>query len=246
MTSATTDDALAKADECARIVAAGWGIAAEPTSLGSMQDNVFRLDIDGVPTAALKLSPPSRVDEHALDGEAEFLRHVAYDLPWLALPVLQPGLDGRLLQHQGSVTARMMAWVGGEPLARAPHFTASTLHALGRISGRISRSLARFDHPGLHRNVEWDPRRAVATLERLVPRLDGEQRELILEALAQIDQLPPEHDMRLPWQAVHLDLTDFNIIGRFEPTGDFFPEGIVDFGDIVWTCLLYTSDAADE
>lgn len=238
MTNAITDSSHADANECARIVAAGWGIATEPTHLGSMQDSVFRLDIDGVATAALKLSSSDRVDEQLLDAEAGLLRHVSRHLPRLALPLLKPGLDGRVLQHQGSITARMMAWVGGVPLAQAPRFTEATLQAMGRISGQISRSLVSFDHPGLHRDLEWDPRRAVATLGNLVPQLVGDQRDLIVEALRRIEQLPPEHDERLPWQATHLDLTDFNVIGRFDPTGDFYPEGIVDFGDMAWTWRL--------
>lgn len=238
VTNATADSAHTDVKECARIVAAGWGIATQPTYLGSMQDSVFRLDIDGVASAALKLSSPGRVDEQLLDAEAELLRHVSHNLPWLALPLLEPGRDGRVLQHQGSVTARMMAWVSGVPLAEAPRFTDSTLHAMGRISGQISRGLMGFDHPGLHRDLEWDPRRAVAILESLAPQLVEGQRDLIVEALGHIEQLPHEQDKRLPWQAAHLDLTDFNVIGQFDSTGDFHPEGIVDFGDMAWTWRL--------
>ncbi|MGH3638403.1 MAG: hypothetical protein ACRDUX_05160 [Mycobacterium sp.] len=134
------------------ILDAGWDVVGPLTRLGSLQDRVFRLDTDSEPSAVLKFSTGDRADETALLAEAELLQHLRRAWPSLRLPLLLPGSDGKLLQRRGTVVARKMQWVGGLALARASHWTTSSMYALGSVSGRISKSLSGFDHPGL----AWD------------------------------------------------------------------------------------------
>lgn len=54
------------AEDCADILSAGWGISGQLISLGRLHDRVFRLDIDGGPSAVLKLSTADRTDRDVL------------------------------------------------------------------------------------------------------------------------------------------------------------------------------------
>ena len=227
----------AEADEnYSEILDAGWDVAGPLTRLGSLQDRVFRLDTDGAPSAVLKFSTGDRVDEAALMAEAELLQHLKRAWPSLRLPLLLPGSDGQLLQRRGAVVARMMGWVGGLALARASHLTTSSMYALGDVSGRIAKALNDFDHPALRRYVEWDPRHAIGVVQGYLPDVAGPQGELLAEALEVLRATMPAADCPdLPEQPVHLDLTDHNVLGQFDPDGRFHPLGVIDFGDLVWT-----------
>lgn len=204
--------------------------------MGSLQDHVFRLDVDGAPAATMKMSTPDRVDELALTAEAELLRHLSRARPALRLPLLIPGLDGTLFHRSGGVTARMMSWVDGLPLAAAPYFTTDSLRALGRVVGEVSTALATFAHPGLRNTVEWDPRGALETVSDTLAEVGGTHRPSVVRALDILgDLIPRASASDLPRQAVHLDLTDHNVIGGFDPSGVFHPTGVIDFGDVVRT-----------
>jgi Ser/Thr protein kinase RdoA (MazF antagonist) len=218
------------------ILDAGWDVAGPLARLGSLQDRVFRLDTDSEPSAVLKFSTGDRVDETALLAEAELLQHLKRAWPSLRLPLLLPGSDGKLLQRRGTVVARMMQWVGGLALARASHWTTSSIYALGDVSGRISKSLSGFDHPGLRHYVEWDPRHAIEVVQGYLPDVAGPQGESLAEALGVLRATMPAADCPdLPEQPVHLDLTDHNVLGQFDPDGRFHPLGAIDFGDLVRT-----------
>ena len=236
MNSPRTDGAHGTDDHCARIAAAGWGVCALPTAMGSLQDQVFRLDVDGTPAATMKMSTPDRVDELVLTAEAELLRHLSRARPALRLPLLMPGLNGTLFHRSGGVTARMMSWVDGLPLAAAPYFTSDSLRALGRIVGEMSTALETFAHPGLREHVDWDPRVVLETVSDALTEVVGTHRPTIVRALDVLgDLIPRATASDLPRQAVHLDLTDHNVIGGFDPSGGFRPTGVIDFGDVVHT-----------
>lgn len=231
-----TDPTQGTDDHCARVAAVGWGLCAVPTAMGSLQDQVFRLDVDGRPTATMKMSTPDRVDELVLTAEAELLRHLSRARPALRLPLLMPGLDGTLFHRSGDATARMMSWVDGLPMAAAPYFTTDSLRALGRIVGEVSTALAGFAHPGLRQHVEWDPRVALETVSDTLAEVGAARRPSIVRALDVLgDLLPRAAASDLPRQAAHLDLTDHNVIGGFDPSGLFHPTGVIDFGDVVHT-----------
>lgn len=221
----------------AELAASRWGIDSPISELGSTQDCVLRLDGTGDARAIMKLSLSERIDAGALDAEAAALHLLDDAVPWLAVPLLRPGADGNVLQSRGRWTARVMSCVDGAALQRAPQWPPSALRSLGRVAGQISRALADFSHAGLRHWLEWDPRHAVVVVERLLPEVvDESTRTLLSTALdALTEHLPAAEAAALPEQAVHLDLTDRNVLGEFEADGAFYPVGVIDFGDMVRT-----------
>ncbi len=222
---------------CETLLRERWGLHARLQDLGSMQDRVLRVDVDGVPAGVLKVSAEHRTEASAAaEADHSCQEHLRGRLDGLSLPSLVPGLDGRTLQAEKGFSARLMTWVPGVPMARALHQTPEALEALGTTAGRMSAALAGFDHPALHRTMEWDPRHVLETLPDYLPGADDTQGPLLHRAADILAAtLGDAAQADLPQQAVHLDVTDQNVFGWFTPTGSFSPSGIVDFGDMTWS-----------
>lgn len=101
---------------------------------------------------------------------------------------------------------------------------------MGTLAGRVSRALRDFTHPGLDRALQWDLRFGADVVHALAGHVtDPDVRaRLTVAATLAGERLAALAD-HLPRQAVHLDLTDANVIASAE-TG--LPDGIIDFGDL--------------
>lgn len=220
-------------------LAAGWGLTGRVRPLGSLQDAVYRvLGEDGTPVGAARVSTGA-VDETALHAEARILDHLAAALPGLDLPTLQRGADGNLLQWRDGSSTRLMRWVRGERLAAWSRLPDQAARELGSVAGRVSRALHGLDEAALRRDVEWDPRHAVAVTEKYLDRCPPALRDDVEQALARVrDHLPAPDSTLLDQQVVHLDLTDLNVLGSFGPQGTFVATGLVDFEDMTRTWAL--------
>ena len=129
--------------------------------------------------------------------------------------------------------ARVLRYLPGGTLAGAGRYLSPRVVAgLGTVAGQVSLALSTFDHPGLDRVLQWDLRHAL----RLVDALAGHVRDTGLRArvtdaaAAAWSRVEPLAG-RLPWQAVHGDVTDDNVVCRLE-RGLRTPDGIIDFGDL--------------
>jgi 4-aminobutyrate aminotransferase-like enzyme/Ser/Thr protein kinase RdoA (MazF antagonist) len=223
-----------------------WGRPERRTDLGSTQDRVYRLDYPDGSVTALKVSAADRTDEAVIAAEAAALDHVHAALPDLAVPLLLPDQDGQILHHHGDTVARMTSWIEGQPLLRAPHWNRASLCALGAAAGQLAWALGDFTHPDVRNHVEWDPRQANSVMDGLLHTIsDKSARHLFGTARGRLDTLLPAAEAAgLPEQAVHLDLTDRNVLGRFTVDGTFTATGVVDFGDLVRTWRISELAAA--
>ena len=136
-------------------------------------------------------------------------------------------------QSTGAAIARVLRYLPGGTLAGAGRYLSPRVVAgLGTVAGQVSLALSTFDHPGLDRVLQWDLRHAL----RLVDALAGHVRDTGLRARvtdaarAAWSRVEPLAG-RLPWQAVHGDVTDDNVVCRLE-RGLRTPDGIIDFGDL--------------
>ena len=216
-----------------------WGLEARAESLGSQQDKNFLVFGDGdQPVGVLKVANPAftALELEAQDAAAATIDGAEPDLR-VAVPLANLAAQAYaavpdLLDGSGVAYVRLLRFLPGGTLVGDGYLAPDTVAALGDLSGRVSRALAKFNHPGLDRALQWDLRHGKAVVDGLASHVsDTALRERIRtatdEAWARIEPLADQ----LPRQAVHLDLTDANVVVT-RVDGLPRPDGLIDFGDL--------------
>jgi 4-aminobutyrate aminotransferase-like enzyme/Ser/Thr protein kinase RdoA (MazF antagonist) len=217
------------------LVARHWGIAGELSEIGSTQDQNFRVDAGDGRRFVLKIANASwaRAD---LELQNAAMRHLAAAGAGFEVPLPLAAVDGAEIVADGGHDLRLVTWVDGTPLADGGPLGAATLAGLGTLAARCQQLLADFDHPRLERTLQWEPRQARALVDELLPGVaDAGRRALVAAAMAPLDALLAGGGAALPVQAVHCDVTDYNVVGRRAGGGPLAPSGLIDFGDVVRT-----------
>jgi len=250
---------LVSAEEAERIAAAQFGLAARARPLGSQQDSNFLLiaaaagpglddtvlddsGLDDTVLGVLKIANPafSAAEIEAQDAAAELL---AATVGWLRVGTVKHG-PVTVPTPSGPAAARVLRYLPGGTLTGPGYLAPPVVGGIGTIAGEVSRALRYFTHPGLDRVLQWDLRHA----DRLVARLAGHVRDpdlrtLVTDAARRAwDRVQPFAG-HLPRQAVHLDVTDDNVVCTTRD-GLRFPDGVIDFGDLTTTWAICELAAA--
>lgn len=206
-------------------------------ALGSQQDLNYRVDSDQG-RFVLKIC---RGDYSVLELQAQHagLKHLAEHsgVPVPGVIAAKNGADLLSLEVGGqAVHVRLLDYIDGQSLTHLDHLSHSVVTGFGRLCGEMDLALAEFDHPGLERTLQWDARHANALIAHLLPVIkDDQQRKLIAEAAEQAKRhLQPLVD-KLPVQAIHMDITDDNVVWQRDLQRQWQLQGVIDFGDLVRT-----------
>ncbi|MEU1273930.1 aminotransferase [Streptomyces sp. NPDC005799] len=223
--------------EAELIAAEHLGITARAQALGSQQDANFLLHTDdGTPAAILKIANPAfgMAEIDAQDAAADL---IASTCPELRIATVLRRPDGRPRRttvdtENGPAVARLLRYLPGGTLSGPRHLPPGTVAAMGTIVGKVSTALRDFRHPGLDRVLQWDPQHADRVVAKLAGHIDEPDRRTAVQtetaqAWAHVHKLAAT----LPSQAVHLDLTDDNLI-RCPDSRPPMPDGVIDFGDV--------------
>ncbi|MFI7412638.1 aminotransferase [Streptomyces sp. NPDC049627] len=223
--------------EAELIAAEHLGITARAQALGSQQDANFLLHADdGTPAAILKIANPAfgTAEIEAQDAAADL---IATARPELRIATVLRHPDGSPRRttvdtEKGRAIARVLRYLPGGTLSGPRHLSPATVAGMGTIAGKVSTALRDFRHSGLDRVLQWDPQHADRVVAKLAGHIDEPDRRTAVrtataEAWAHVRRLAAA----LPSQAVHLDLTDDNLI-RSPDSRPPVPDGIIDFGDV--------------
>jgi 4-aminobutyrate aminotransferase-like enzyme/Ser/Thr protein kinase RdoA (MazF antagonist) len=225
-----------------------YGINARAESLGSQQDkNFLVLDSDDRPFGVLKIANPAftATELAAQDAAA---RLIADAEPTLRVAVPLPNLAGESctavtglldispvasLAPPETALVRLLPYLPGGTLVGTGHLSPGVVAGMGDLAGRVSRALAGFRHLGLDRALQWDLRVGHDVVDALVSHVDdpAHRERLTTAAAAAWARIAPLAD-ELPRQAVHLDLTDANVVAAHAHDAILRPDGIIDFGDL--------------
>ncbi|WP_234536792.1 aminotransferase [Streptomyces shenzhenensis] len=223
--------------EAELIAAEHLGITARARALGSQQDANFLLHADdGTPAAILKIANPAfgMVEIEAQDAAADLIASARPELRIATVLRRPDGCPRRTTvdTENGPAVARLLRYLPGGTLSGPRHLSPGAVAGMGTIAGKVSTALRGFRHPGLDRVLQWDPQHA----DRVVAKLAGHigepgrrtaVRTATAEAWAHVHKLAGA----LPSQAVHLDLTDDNLV-RCPDSRPPVPDGVIDFGDV--------------
>ncbi|MCF1597192.1 aminotransferase [Streptomyces muensis] len=223
--------------EAELIAAEHLGITARAQALGSQQDANFLLHADdGTPAAILKVANPAfgTVEIDAQDAAADLIASARPELR-IATVLRRPDGSPRRTTvdtENGPAVARLLRHLPGGTLSGPRHLSPGTVAGMGTIAAKVSTALRDFRHPGLDRVLQWDPQHADRVVAKLAGHIDEPDRRTAVqtttaEAWAHVQKLAAA----LPSQAVHLDLTDDNLI-RCPDSRPPMPDGVIDFGDV--------------
>ncbi len=213
-----------------------YGLRGDIQPLGSQQDLNVLMDT-GQTQFVLKACHASYAEPelHAQHAALGVLRDRGLPVPSVLAAkdgdtLLTLPIDGQVLR------VRVLEYLQGQPLTRCGWLPAPVMRAMGTLCAQVDRALADFDHEGLERTLQWDPRHAPALIDRLLSQVDDpRQRERLSEAArAAALRLSPLME-QLPIQAVHLDITDDNTVWARDAQREWQLQGLIDFGDLVRT-----------
>ena len=212
-------------------MASSFGLTVRAQPLGSQQDSNFLLADGGSVLGVLKIANPafSAAEIEAQDAAAA---HIAAARPELRVATVTHGPVMVPVEGEPAI-ARVLRYLPGGTLAGAGRYLSPRVVAgLGAVAGQVSLALSSFEHPGLDRVLQWDLRHARRVVDALAGHVrDEDLRGRVTEAAAAAWGRVEPLAGRLPWQAVHGDVTDDNVVCLAE-RGLRTPDGIIDFGDL--------------
>ncbi|WP_368497221.1 aminotransferase [Herbiconiux sp. A18JL235] len=217
-----------------------FGVTGPVRSLGSQTDANLVVGEEGR-RFLLKVANPSSLPAE-LEAQSLAAAHVGDALnarrAGVAVPRTVPAADGSLVQTVElggrELHVRLLEFVEGTPLSGDRYLSPAVVGEFGGFAALAVLSLADFEHPGAHRDLEWDLRQARRLVDDLLPFVDDAAlaerlRRATDEAWARVSGL----DDALPRQVIHGDITDDNVVGATDAAGRLMPHGIIDFGDVV-------------
>lgn len=223
------------------ILAAHFGLHGNVKSLGSQQDKNFLVGVDSGIAGVLKIANPA-FNEIELTAQELAAELIATAEPGLRVAQSLPNQNGETLtsvaglglnRAEGTAHVRLLRHLPGGTLIESGYLPPTTIGELGALAGRVSRALSGFSHPGLDRVLQWDLRYGAEVVRRLAAHVVGDDARTRLRAAADETWAhiePLAHT--LPVQAVHMDLTDANVVVSHDTGGVVHPDGIIDFGDL--------------
>ncbi|MBK5340878.1 aminotransferase [Pseudomonas sp. TH49] len=214
-----------------------YGLSGTLQALGSQQDLNYRVDTErGRFVLKICRGDYALVELQAQHAGLEYLaEHSSVHVPRV-IPASN-GADLLSLEADGEpVHVRLLDYIEGQSLTHLDHLGHDVVAGFGQLCGEMDLALAGFDHPGLQRTLQWDARHASALIKHLLPVIKDEgQRALIADAAEQAERrLQPLLD-KLPVQAIHMDITDDNVVWQRDAKRHWQLQGVIDFGDLVRT-----------
>ena len=210
-----------------RVAAELFGIAARALPLPSERDQNFQLIAASGEAFVLKIANRGE-SLGLLEAENAVMQHLAaLDL----CPTPLRTQAGEEIARTGDHYVRLVTWRRGRPLGTVRRRTPAMLADLGRRVAEVSRSLATFDHPALHRSFHWDLAHADELIAERVPQVhDATLRQLIESSLTVHRDVVAPRLPSLRRSVIHGDLNDYNVL---VDTRTERVTGLVDFGDMV-------------
>ncbi len=225
------------AEQALHLLAQHYGLSGTLKELGSQQDCNFLVDT-GTHRYVLKICHGA-YSPLELDAQHAALGHLASHSA-VRVPGVVRASDGRQLltvELGGKpLHVRLLEFIDGQALSHLRHLPRDVVAGLGELCAQVDRSLAAFEHPGLERILQWDPRHAQALIKHLLPVISNEdERACIVEAAEQAQRRLLPLIPALPLQTVHLDITEYNVVWSRDSTLQWQLQGLIDFGDLVTT-----------
>lgn len=186
--------------------------------LPSERDKNYLLTDDSGRQFVLKIANASE-SRAFLDAQNAVLDYLSERVPFCQRVI------GEVAEFEGHL-ARVVSYLPGVPLADIRPHPPALLHDLGQKLGQLSRALADFDHPAVHRDFHWDLANGNRVVNEYAPLIENAGlRELVLRC-----RFEPRIELRR--SVIHGDANDHNVLVDPET---MTVSGLIDFGDMVYS-----------
>lgn len=218
-------------EEISKIAFEHYGINAKITLLAGYEDENFLLKTSNGEQFLLKISSEENLEQ--LDFQIKILDHLSdKDLGFNTSKVI-PNKEGKMLTNlPNNQTARLLTWLPGRLWAAVNPKTEALRKSLGVAAGNLTNALKDFEHPGAHRNLDWDLANSAWTNQH-INRFSEEEKILVEYFQAGFKNIQETYKT-LPKSIVHNDINDYNILVSAN-LRNVEVSGIFDFGDAVFT-----------
>ncbi len=129
---------------------------------------------------------------------------------------------------------RVLTYIPGQVLAKSAPYSIELLRDFGNTLGRLTKTLADFDHPAFHYDFHWDLARSMEVVERHRDLIsDPPFRDHVDQIYQDFKDIVKPRLDGLRKSVIHNDANDYNILAEGERI-----TGIIDFGDMVYSCTI--------
>ncbi|HEX6944151.1 MAG TPA: aminotransferase class III-fold pyridoxal phosphate-dependent enzyme [Gemmatimonadaceae bacterium] len=227
------------AADAQEILATHWNLAGSVHPLPGERERNFHVYTDSGLEFVLKVASPLE-DASVIAFQVAALEHLAGVAPGAPVPRVVPSSSGNRIVPVGELTARLLTWLPGRPMAEVSPHSPDLLRALGRSLGSVAGGLSSFEHPAARRSLKWDLAAAGWIADHLDRVADKALRDRIERVLAEFTQDVRPALGSLRASVVHNDANDYNVLVQVTDGGALEASGIIDYGD-----LLHSHPACD-
>ena len=227
------------AADAQEILATHWKLAGSVHPLPGERERNFHVYTDSGLEFVLKVASPLE-DAAAIEFQVAALEHLANTAPGAPVPRVVPSTDGNRIVPVGELSARLLTWLPGRPMAEVSPHSPDLLRGLGKSLGSITSGLSSFEHRAARRSLKWDLAAAGWIADHLDRVVDKALRDRVERVLAEYTGHVRPALGSLRSSVVHNDANDYNVLVRVADDGALEPSGIIDYGD-----LLHSHPACD-
>lgn len=181
---------------------------------------------------------------HSLEAQNRVLLYLAGQDLSFRLPQPLADQQGRYLgiitDEQGnSYPVRMLTYLEGRFLADVPRPSDQLLFDLGRCLAAMDLALEGCSVPGVERYWHWDLQNLADLRDYLGKIPDASKRNLADYFILQFETHVRPHLHHLRKSTIHNDANDHNILVDETSSGQWHLCGLIDFGDMVYSCTVF-------
>ena len=216
-----------------------YQLTGKASLLPGEYDMNFKICIDDKDQYILKISRPD-TDPETLDFQQKLLVHVedgpnAIKAP-LAIKDKVSNLVSSFTDGSGrNRHVRLLSWIPGRMYHQVHPKRDKLRLSLGRIGGKLCKSLQGFDHPKAHRTFEWDLANSLWTTQHI--GLFPENEKNVLRYFQQRFSQSREGYSTLRKSIIHNDTNDHNLIVSPD-LKDPSVLAVIDYGDAVYSQII--------
>ena len=231
-------------EDAARTASELFGIKGEIDELPSERDRNFRIRVNDEEAFVLKIAAETESEECLILQNA-VMAHLQKVDPSLRIPQVLPSRHGLLIStvknaDGRSHKVRLLTYLPGRTLAEVNPHTAELLCELGAFIGRLTLGLKDFSHPAAHRDFYWDIKNASRVIDQYAGSIESPDDRKTVDYFLRlfVDNVLPNMHV-LDESVIHNDANDYNLIVAYPSPGAAREFGIIDFGDMVYSCRLF-------